>query len=164
MVFADEPYFSNSLQVFSQKFWHNPIWVLYRRETKAERSLADILSPHFFLCAIWLLGLSSVPHIISAVPQSTVVLCLVTIRVSLFLKACLCPSDTTDLQIWSWEWPDGEVWTCQLRIQSHKLSCKSFKSRKKSFQIVSGNHTWINVRFMFQIWALSRFSVLLTKA
>lgn len=55
--------------------------------------------PHFFLCAIWLRGFSSVAHIISAELQSTFVPCLVTCQVSAFPKAHLRSLDTIEVQI-----------------------------------------------------------------
>lgn len=64
-------------------FWPDLISVFYSRE----RLL--LTCPHFFLCAIWLQGFSSVPPIISAVLQSGLVLFLVASQVSVFVKACL---------------------------------------------------------------------------
>lgn len=105
--------------------------------------------PHFFRCAIWLRGFSSVAHIISAELQWSFVPCLVTSQVSAFPKARLRSLDT----IWGADLKsrvlkschkclDMELQTCRCRSSSQELSCMGVRSWKNRFQILSGNSTF----------------------
>lgn len=119
----------------------------------------SVTCPHFFLRAIWLLAflVCSSHYLCSSPLKWSFVSCFKSSYV--ISKSPICARLT---HIWSREfwkschrWFDGGVQTCQLRTWSQELSCKCFKSRETSFHIVTGNHVWINIRFVFEIWALS---------